>query len=168
MSSNIPTLLASYLDSINGSVPFDWSTNNCAHFAGNWWQLATGADALLGLPMPAAADAAPPWLVQHGGSLADLAGRAPGGAVLGNLLTDQGSAGGPAATSSSLLTTANGYLTSIADSSAAAATHLSALVSATTAASTLTLRLYSRLSGSVRGMEDDALLADLASDGRGP
>ena len=67
-----PTLLASYLDSINGSVPFDWSTNNCAHFAGNWWQLATGADALLGLPMPAAADAAPPWLVQHGGSLADL------------------------------------------------------------------------------------------------
>lgn len=68
-----PALLASYLDSI-GSVPFDWATNNCAHFAGNWWLQATGNDALLGLPMPATADAAGHWLAQHGGSLAGVVG----------------------------------------------------------------------------------------------
>lgn len=67
-------LLSSYLDSIDGSVPFDWSTNNCAHFAGNWWQAATGNDALLGLAMPSTAEAAGPWLVQHGSSMSDLVG----------------------------------------------------------------------------------------------
>lgn len=74
MSASIPALLTSYLDGIDGSQPFDWTTNNCAHFAGNWWLQATGCDALLGLPMPATADAAAPWLAQHGGSLAGVVG----------------------------------------------------------------------------------------------
>lgn len=69
-----PVLLASYLDTIDGSVPFNWATNNCAHFAGRWWHAATGNDALLGLPMPATADAAAPWLAQQGGSLASVVG----------------------------------------------------------------------------------------------
>lgn len=70
--SDTAALLTSYLGRIDGSQPFDWSTNNCAHFAGNWWSVVTGNDALLGLPMPATADAASPWLVQHGSSLCDL------------------------------------------------------------------------------------------------
>ena len=65
-------LLASYLDSIDGSVPFDWATNNCSHFAAGWWQAVTGADPLHGLAMPADAAAAAQWLAQRGTTLADL------------------------------------------------------------------------------------------------
>lgn len=75
MICNTPTLLASYLDSINGAVPFDWSTNNCAHFAGNWWQLAAGRDPMLGLAMPATSEAAADCLAAMGSSLAAVVGR---------------------------------------------------------------------------------------------
>ena len=74
MSGRIPALLSSYLARIDGSMPFDWQTNSCAHFAGNWWLAVTGDDALLGLAMPATAEAAGPWLAQHGGSMSDLVG----------------------------------------------------------------------------------------------
>ena len=71
---NIPTLLDSYLGGIDGSRPFDWSRNNCAHFAGAWWHLATGNDALLGLAMPAAAEDAPACMAEMGSSLGAVVG----------------------------------------------------------------------------------------------
>jgi len=74
MSPGIPALLTAYLGSLDGAQPFDWAAHNCAHFAGHWWLQATGNDALLGLPMPATAEAAGPWLAQQGGSLAGLGG----------------------------------------------------------------------------------------------
>jgi hypothetical protein len=75
MSASTAALLTGYLGSIDGSVPFDWAANNCAHFSGNWWLQATGNDALLGLPMPATAEAAADCLAAMGGSLAAVVGR---------------------------------------------------------------------------------------------
>lgn len=72
---SIPTLLTHYLSAIDGTVPFGWQTNNCAHFAGNWWLQATGNDALLGLAMPATSEAAADCLAAMGGSLAAVVGR---------------------------------------------------------------------------------------------
>lgn len=69
------TLLASYLDQIDGAQPFDWRRNNCAHFAGGWWRAATGADPLQGLHMPTSAIDARHWLAQRGSSLPDLVAR---------------------------------------------------------------------------------------------
>lgn len=70
--SDTAALLTSYLGLIDGSRPFDWQTNNCAHFAGNWWSEVTGNDALLGLTMPATAESAGAWLAQRGSSLCNL------------------------------------------------------------------------------------------------
>ena len=64
--------LTAYLDSIDGSKPFCWQTNNCSHFAAGWWRVATGADPLLGLAMPVSAASAPRWLYRQGTSFADL------------------------------------------------------------------------------------------------
>lgn len=71
----IATDLAAYLSGINGTQPFDWQTNNCAHFAGRWWRQATGADALLDLPMPDTAEAAAGCLAAMGANLAAVVGR---------------------------------------------------------------------------------------------
>lgn len=66
------TLLASYLDQVDGRSAFDWRTHNCCHFAAGWWLAATGTDPLQGLDMPASANEALRWLARRGGTLVDL------------------------------------------------------------------------------------------------
>lgn len=67
--------LSAYLESIDGSQPFDWRTNNCSHLAAGWWLAATGIKALQGLAMPCGPTTAPRWLARHGGCFADLVAR---------------------------------------------------------------------------------------------